>query len=405
MQINLDDIADLGIKVCVAVSGGADSLALCLLAKDWADSQNRQIIAVSVDHGLRTESADECAWVAEILKNRGIEHHTLNWQGEKPITGIQAAARKARYDLMAGWCADHGVKDLLVAHHLDDQAETFLMRLARGSGVDGLSAMKSETTWGAVRILRPLLNVPKSDLEAYLRDQNQSWLEDPSNQNEDFDRVKVRQAMSMLSDIGLTPKRLSQTASQMQRVRKTLDQLTNTWLSNHARLFEEGYVLLNRKGLLQDEDEILLRGLSRIGQVVSGESYPPRLERLERVLKKLQSGEPATLMGCRWLIAKEDILICREIRNAEIPEKLYRLDEEESLAQVDLRILGEKGWTQVVKDRPVLKESTLPKPVILALPALWDEQGVSAVPHLDYKREDVTYQVELTFIPEIRGNS
>ena len=180
---NLKDIINLskitGAKVAVGVSGGADSLALVLLLDELLRPQGRQVIALTVDHGLREESATEAAYVAKLMAEHEIEHHILVWQGEKPSTGIEEAARDARYALLRGWCQANGVEILCVAHHQQDQAETFLMRLQRGSGVTGLCGMAEVNELDGVSIVRPLLNISSECLKNYLQLRNISWVEDP----------------------------------------------------------------------------------------------------------------------------------------------------------------------------------------------------------------------------------
>lgn len=403
MQLNTDSFSslmagfsDLGQTFAIAVSGGADSLALCLLCHEWATSQGKMVVALSVDHDLRVASKDECAFVKETMQRFGIEHHTLVWDGEKPHNGIQAAARKARYQLLRDWCVVNQVRDLFLAHHLNDQAETVLMRLARGSGVDGLSAMQATLKRQGINIHRPLLGIPKEALVSYLTDKGLSWVEDPSNKDESFDRVRIRNAMEILSSIGLTPQRLSQTAESMQRVRSYLDDVTQQWLLRYAKLFQEGYILLNVEGIQQGRnDEIILRALSRIGMVISGEIYPPRFEKLQRLLQALRQRESATLMSCRWIVEGETVLVCREIRQTDFPENVYRIDLKENSTCFSVRVLGEDGWQQILVEMPELRHSALPKPVIYALPSFWDKQGVSVVPHLGYKREDVIFEADI----------
>jgi len=398
MQLNLHRFDRIGQTVCVAVSGGADSLALCLMAKDWAEKNNRKLVALTVDHGLRKESADECKWVAATLSTYNIPHHILPWLGVKPTQGLQAKARQERYRLIETWCVSHGVKDVLLGHHLNDQAETFMMRLARGSGVDGLSAMQAETPFGRIRLLRPLLETPKAELVEYLTARDQDWIEDPSNQNLDFDRVKWRKVMDDLDALGLSPKRLAQTAQNMQRARYSLEKNVKTWLAAHAHVYKEGYIQLSHTALRGDDEEVILRGLARIGQAVGGDIYPPRLEKLMRLHKKLCDEFEGTLMGCRWIIQKDSILICREVRSLDLPETLYHLEGEGALQGVNVQMLGEKGWCKVKARQENVTDCTLPKPVIYALPALWDKEGVLVVPHLGYKREDVTFEVEIKFL-------
>ncbi|WP_188661148.1 tRNA lysidine(34) synthetase TilS [Terasakiella brassicae] len=393
---------DIGERFAVAVSGGADSLALCLLAAIWAKDTGRHLVALSVDHGLRTASRQECNGLHETLTAKGIEHHILTWVGEKPTSGIQAAAREARYQLMSRWCLENQIEDLMVAHHQDDQAETFLLRLARGSGVDGLGAMKAITQYGEIRLLRPLLDIPKSRLISTLETMGQDWVEDPSNQNEDFDRVKIRKNMALFQDLGLTSERLVQTAHAMQRAGDALQRMTRNWLKQYAHLFEEGYCIIERTGLDGLEDEIRLRSLARIGMVISGEIYPPRLERLQRLSMSLKKGSDATLMGCRWIVRKDDILVCREVRHFDVPDNLYQIDYPHSFSGLKLRILGQEGWKQLLKERKSVDDLNIPKPVIYTLVSFWDEEGVLAVPHLGYQRVGSEFEAQLTFIAKKR---
>lgn len=404
----MKDISDVGDQICVAVSGGADSVALCLLAHEWAKKNHRTVIGLSVDHGLRDAAQQECAWVGETLQSYGIEHHILNWIGDKPTKGIQAAARKARYGLLEKWCSEHNVRDVFLAHHLDDQAETFLLRLARGSGVDGLSAMQKISVGPLVRLLRPLLSTKKPSLTLYLEGLGQNWIEDPSNKNDAFERVKVRNAMGALAELGLTADRLGQTADNMSRARFSLEGSARSWLKRYATVFDAGYVEFLRDGLEGDDEEIVLRSLKRIGIVVGGEIYPPRLERLLRLWKKLQSGENATLLGCRWIVCEKQILICRELRDNTRaqpydPSQKYFWDErfslepieiKDNLSEYTIRALGEDGWIDVVEKDPNLRKTTIPLPAIQALVSIWDKQGVSVVPYLGYKRDNLSMVME-----------
>lgn len=169
--------------LAVAVSGGPDSLALAFLAAAWAAKRRGRIVALTVDHGLRKDSGKEARTVGRWLNDAGVAHHILTWKGPKPRTGIQAAARNARYRLLREWCRRQGILHLLVAHTRDDQAETFLLRLHRESGVAGLAAMPAISEEPDLRILRPLLTLPKARLIATLQARKQEWIEDPSNKN------------------------------------------------------------------------------------------------------------------------------------------------------------------------------------------------------------------------------
>ncbi|CCC97941.1 protein of unknown function [Azospirillum baldaniorum] len=166
-------------RVAVGVSGGADSLGLVLLAQRWAAERGGDVLALIVDHGLRAESAAEAARVGGWLQARGVAHAILRWDGEKPASGIQEAARAARHHLLAERCRKEGVLHLALAHHRDDQAETVLLRFSRGSGIDGLAGMAPVRAAGAVRVIRPLLDLPHKRLVATCRAFGQEWIEDP----------------------------------------------------------------------------------------------------------------------------------------------------------------------------------------------------------------------------------
>ena len=185
-------------RIALAVSGGSDSLAMMYLVAGWARLQALQpsVFVLSVDHSLRVEAAQECAQVAIWASELGMPHVTLKWEGAKPDTGIQAEARNARYDLMAKWCAAHNVAVLLTAHTLDDQAETVVMRQSRTSSAKSLAAIWPERDWQGIKILRPLLGTRREELRDLLLERGQNWIDDPSNRNLKFERVRVRMGLN-----------------------------------------------------------------------------------------------------------------------------------------------------------------------------------------------------------------
>ncbi|WP_114967069.1 tRNA lysidine(34) synthetase TilS, partial [Alkalilacustris brevis] len=186
-----DDAPGLG----VAVSGGGDSVALLLLVADWAAARGVRLRAVTVDHGLREGAAQEAEAVARLCAELGIGHDILRWQGWDGQGNLQDAARRARQGLIAGWARDHGLAAVALGHTRDDQAETVLMRLARGAGVDGLSGMAPLRLAVGLAWLRPLLDVGRAELRALLRARGVPWAEDPSNEDARFQRVRARRAL------------------------------------------------------------------------------------------------------------------------------------------------------------------------------------------------------------------
>lgn len=374
----------------VAVSGGGDSLALLHAVKDWARGQDPicAVTALIVDHGLRPESAQEAQWAAQQAENIGCRAEILPWIGKKPTTGKQEAARNARYDLMRQWCLDQGVTTLWLGHHQDDQAETFLLRLARGSGVYGLSAMDAVREDYGVTFARPFLELPKQQLQADLKERGQAWLEDPSNQDPSYDRVKMRHKKADLADLGLTAARLAQTADNMARARDSLLYFMQQWLNDHAQLDPSGACILQKVALDLPALDVVLRGLCRIGQVVGGQVYPPRFDRLANLHDQLCAGQDATLMGCRWIRHQDHVIICRECRNVDVPQGVFDwAGDHPDLQGLTPRLLGEEGRLTLqdyLTDQGEEKRHTA---ILRAMISFWDEQGVFFVPHLGYNRQ------------------
>ena len=291
----------------VAVSGGGDSKALMLVLADWARGAKRSLpVILTVDHGLAPDSAHTAAAVIASAEHHGLEAHTLVWKDAKPDADIEAAARLARYRLMGEWCETRGVKGLYVAHTLEDQAETFLLRLARGSGLDGLAAMRTRSPYplqgfDRLCVVRPLIEIERARLRAWLESRGEDWSEDPMNADERFARVRVRKALPVLAEAGLTPQRIASAAQHLGRARDALEDATAELLDLACR-FETDRVLLDGTRLAAAAPEIGLRALAHILSRVSGQPYRPRFERLERLYRAIRDGElksARTLHGCR----------------------------------------------------------------------------------------------------------
>jgi tRNA(Ile)-lysidine synthase len=215
-------------SLVLAVSGGPDSTALMVLAARWRGrAPTPRLVAVTVDHGLRKESKREAKAVEKLARQLGIEHRTLPWTGRKPKTGLQEAARAARYRLLSKVAQEIGARYVLTAHTLDDQAETVLFRLARGSGISGLAGMSSSGAMPVAEgrglgLVRPFLDTPKSRLIATLKAAKISYADDPSNRDPRFTRSRWRELMPMLAREGLTASRLALFARRVQRVEDTI---------------------------------------------------------------------------------------------------------------------------------------------------------------------------------------
>ncbi|MGZ6021056.1 MAG: tRNA lysidine(34) synthetase TilS [Rhizomicrobium sp.] len=299
----------------VAVSGGGDSIALMHLLAAWAKkSQRPQPHVVTVDHGLRKESAADARKVMRWAKSAGLKSKALRWHGPHPRSDIEAAAREARYRLMGEWARKNKITALYVAHTRDDQAETFLLRLMRGSGLDGLAAMRAVTSYplGEFRelsIVRPLLTLERAQVRSHLESLGHDWLEDAMNADERFARVRLRKAWAALEEAGLSKQRLASAASHLARAREALDAVTEAVLLRACRRFGSG-IQVDRAALVSAPREIGLRALAQLLMIVSGQAYRPRFERLERLFDQLAAGSiggGCTLHGCRlYFVPKKD---------------------------------------------------------------------------------------------------
>lgn len=291
----------------VAVSGGSDSLALMLLLRDWAkEARLPPPVVLCVDHALRPESAGEARKVVRWAKDAGLRAHILVRKGKVPRAGIEAAAREARYRLMGEWAEQNGVKAVYVGHTRDDQAETFLLRLARGSGVDGLAAMRPVAAYPAkefkrLALVRPLLAFRREVLQDYLGARNQAWFDDPMNTDPRFARVRIRNAWPALEGMGLSKDRVADAASHLARARAALDAVSAAVLARACR-FDGPEALLDPAALSGAPRELGLRTLAAVLMRVSENPYRPRFERLQRLFDEIGTGTLGagrTLHGCR----------------------------------------------------------------------------------------------------------
>jgi tRNA(Ile)-lysidine synthase len=295
-----------GYPAALAVSGGGDSVALMHLFADWAKrSKAVPPIVLIVDHGLRRESQAEAARAGQWAKDARLAVEILRWQGRKPQSNIEDEARDARYRLLGACCAAHAKHYLFTAHTREDQAETFLLRLGRGSGVDGLSGMRAIAPlpvpgFAKVQLMRPLLDMGRAELRVYLQGLGADWLEDPMNDDPRFARARIRQALPELDAAGVPARRIAEAAGHLARAREALEEVSGEFFGRHARI-EDGFVLLDGAALARVHREIGLRVLCTALMRVAGAAYRPRFERLEALFDAIFRDRftARTLMGCR----------------------------------------------------------------------------------------------------------
>jgi tRNA(Ile)-lysidine synthase len=376
-------------QIAVAVSGGPDSLALVILADRWARQRGGETRALTVDHGLRTESAEEARTVTGWLAARGIAHETLVWPGAKPASGVQEAAREARYRLLEEWCRTRGVLHLLTAHHREDQGETYLIRRRAGSRSDGLAGMSAVRELAGCRLIRPLLSVPRARLLALLAREGQPFLRDPSNLNPAFERARLRAAVTSVDDD--LPEIQAHGRRRSER-EAALDQA----LARAVSLHPAGFAALDPAALCDIEAEAAERLLGRIAACIGAAQYPARRERLARLRASLTArpDRARTLGGCRFVPWRGRFLVLRELAAACPPARLEPGDAflwDQRFAVVLpptaqqgfwFGYLGQSGGAVVTEPRT----GDLPRLTHPVLPALWDAAGLATVPHLGYLR-------------------
>lgn len=370
--------AEVPAPLGLAVSGGGDSIAMLYLAVRLGVP----IHAVTVDHGLRTEAKAEASFVAQTCARLGVPHDTLRWQGWNGQGNLQAAARSARYDLIAAWAQKHDLAAVAVAHTMEDLAETFVMRLARGSGVDGLSAMRTMFRHKGQMFVRPMLSMRRSALRDFLNAQGQTWVEDPSNEDDRFDRVKTRKALMALAPLGLDVPKLARTAQQMTRARSALTTQAAEFVLQNCRDVA-GSVVIGAQKLQNLPEETRLRVLSAAVCHVSGAEYRPRLEALTEAADLVLRGKTRSLSGCLVTLADGQVLVMRELKAiadlvcsaGETWDRRWQLT---GAGTPDMMIaaLGQTGLRQC----PDWRETGLPPAALLSSPAIWQGDTLIAAP-------------------------
>ncbi len=405
-MISLSERAFRNFKtVVLAVSGGADSLCLLPLATAAASALRPAptFLAVTIDHGWRVEAGDEARWVAEITTRFGFPHHLLTWPGAKPETGRQEAARNARYCLFTNLAVDldlSGPVAIATGHHSDDQAETFLMRLARGSGVDGLSGMLPSRPLKALpgrrtdlHLVRPFLSVPKARLVATLRKRGQTWIEDPGNANPAFERVRIRQALTTLQDIGIDAAAIGRSASRLAEARIALDAATDTLVHRSVEHHDGAMAIIAGPAFDAAPHELRLRLLQRLWPAFGGPGQSPQRSQLETLISQLAAHQivAATLAGAsiNRAVPGGPIQVIREPGRLGLPELALQPGQvviwdgrfEVGLAAQAATPVVIRGLNPAEATPAAIRPAAPPRKAVLALPAVVSNGSLDGVVH------------------------
>ncbi len=302
-------------RIAVAVSGGVDSVALTMLMKEFCKEKKIELLAVTVDHKMRESSSIEALELAKILQKKKIPHTILEINSEKiPQKNIEAKLREMRYELLLGYCKKHKISHLFLGHIIGDIAENFLIRLFRGSGLDGLSTIAEVSEVNKIKLVRPLLNFEKVDLQKYLQAKKVTWFEDESNLDEKFLRNKIRRFFAEFEERELIHKRIKNASDEISKMRDLFDAMMLAQASEILEFKADEFFLIDHKKLCELDEKFALKILSLVAMEVSGKKYKPRLKDLRIFYQYLRDNlqiKPRNFYGCEVVQYDEKHLLVR----------------------------------------------------------------------------------------------
>lgn len=370
-------------RIGVAVSGGGDSVALLSVMAKYAAQTRVELHVITIDHGLRKEFAQEAAIVTDLCLTLGLQHHVEYWSGWDGAGNLQAEARAGRYAVMTDWAYANRIDHIVLAHTADDQAETVLMRLARSSGVDGLSAMAERTVNRGITWVRPFLHVRRKTLRLYLQASGLTWAEDPSNEDHAFERVRIRDALTLLETLGVSVDVLVDVADHMRQAREALDWQTFL-IARDLVDIQAGAVVITFNRFRAQPAEIKRRLLVHALKWVAGSDYAPRRDAVARTLTAISDSKAMTLAGCQVTRFKDQLWIFREMNAvADLETDLdddwdsrWVIDGPDDDPDIRVRALG----LDVLAEIDGWRDLGIPRAVLAVTPSVWYGNQVVAAP-------------------------
>ncbi len=398
-----------GMTMAVAVSGGTDSLALTFLLHDWAQQHQAKVVALHVDHRLRPESTREAHQVNAWLQAKGIPCEILSWDHPPITTKIQETARTARYDLLTQRCHELHIQHLFLAHHADDQLETFFMRLLKGSGLKGLSAIAGKTSVNGIWILRPLLDIHKESLLPVLK--GHPYISDPSNQKEIYERIRIRKFLGEGKKLNLSFDHVSQSIERITLADQALDQITTSLFEPYTTCHPQGYISISREVFKNQPLEITHRLIQKILRILNPLPYPPRFQTLETIASFV--GNPGSSIAAGktiWQLKKDQIWISKEPTHVAPPiflrsrekfmwDKRFLIDnitEKVIYSKVQVGMLGNFGLN-VLRGQGIEFDGF--HTIYQTIPGLWVDEQLISVPPLDFNTNLGAEFLRMRFLP------
>tara|TARA_B100001093_G_scaffold367824_1_gene352731 strand:- start:200 stop:1225 length:1026 start_codon:yes stop_codon:yes gene_type:complete len=301
-------------RFAVSVSGGPDSLALAFLTKVFSIKHNIEVKYFIVNHKLRKDSSEESKKVKKILRNFGFELEILNWNGKKPSSNIQSLARKKRYDLLFSKCKSLKISNLIIGHHLDDLFENFFIRMIRGSGLKGLTSLEKKTNINKINLIRPLLDFEKKDLEFISNHVFNFFVKDPSNENDDFKRIKIRKIINKFKESGLEKDKLLLTLKNLKSSNNTLKFYTEQNKTLNSFFDKKNNKLFLNDIFFRQPHEVVFRSFSDSLKVIGGRYFSARGKKIDNILKMIKKDtlKKETLASCIVKKVNHTVIITKE---------------------------------------------------------------------------------------------
>ena len=311
-----ENTLSINSKFAVALSGGPDSLALVFLARCFALKYRLSVKFFIVDHKLRKDSSIEAKIVVKNLKKFGISCKILSWVGKKPSSNIQSIARENRYRLLIKECKKDNIKNILFGHHLDDLFENFFIRFLRGSGLKGLISLSKSTQYkeNNINILRPLLDFEKKDLTYLSKKVFNFYIEDPSNKNKDFKRIRIRMLLNELQKEGLDKNKLLLTLNNLKDSDQSIKFYVDKNIIQNSKFLKKKNTFILNSNFFEQSHEVIFRSLSQLIKTTSKKYYAARGKSINELISKIKSNsiKKTTLGGCFIEKINETVLIYKE---------------------------------------------------------------------------------------------
>ena len=384
-----------GKNVAIAVSGGADSLALAIISNKFKYKYNYKLIAFTVDHQLRKEAAKEARHVKKLIQDIGIDHYTLVWREEKPNTKIQESSRIARYNLLSEACNKYECNSILLGHHADDQVETFIIRLEANSGLDGLSCMQEKnkilTSYGQINLIRPLINTRKKTLIEICKNNNISWIEDPSNLDMKYSRTKIRKLLQE-SDVF---ENFNHSVALFGKLKLATYKIIYNYMKDSIKFNETGICKMSLDNFKKLPNVFQKSLLNNLIKIVGGKKYPRKSSIINGVIKKIISLENknTTVGGVYIIINKDSILLSRQIDNSlkaqtlisdkNLWDRRFIVCNNTKNKKITIGPLGEKDYLLMIKLNKIQKPS-INFNAIKTIPTIRVLEEIVSIPHLLY---------------------